>query len=100
MPAGAARLELPMARRTKWNSQTHRPSLFRNGDEADAVEQPAAKYNPALNETCTRDSCSITFAPAESLYDRWPSPVCIVSDGPYGINGFPGDAVMAHTLVE
>lgn len=25
------------------------------------------------------------------LYDKWESPTVIISDGPYGVNGFPGD---------
>lgn len=25
------------------------------------------------------------------LYDQWESPTVIISDGPYGIKGFPGD---------
>lgn len=28
---------------------------------------------------------------ALKLYPRWPSPVVIISDGPYGVAGFPGD---------
>jgi site-specific DNA-methyltransferase (adenine-specific) len=34
---------------------------------------------------------SISFSPAEELYDKWPSPTCIIVDGPYGVAGFPGD---------
>lgn len=26
-----------------------------------------------------------------NLYDSWGSPIIIVSDGPYGVGGFPGD---------
>jgi hypothetical protein len=36
-------------------------------------------------------SSSIYFAPAEALYSKWPSPTCIIVDGPYGVAGFPGD---------
>jgi site-specific DNA-methyltransferase (adenine-specific) len=42
----------------------------------------------------------IHFDSAENLYDRWPAPVCIISDGPYGVSGFPGDEHKAETLVE
>lgn len=28
-----------------------------------------------------------------SLYDEWETPVVIISDGPYGVRGFPGDLV-------
>jgi len=33
----------------------------------------------------------IYHADVMSLYDKWESPVVIISDGPYGISGFPGD---------
>lgn len=33
-------------------------------------------------------------------YDNWKSPVCIISDGPYGIGGFPGDPLNVGELVE
>ena len=35
-----------------------------------------------------------------NLYDQWPSPTCIISDGPYGVSGFPGDEHKTDTLVE
>lgn len=41
--------------------------------------------------TTVRDDVSIAFERAERLYETWPSPVCIISDGPYGVSGFPGD---------
>ena len=37
------------------------------------------------------DSVSIHPVPAEDAYASWPTPTCIVSDGPYGIGGYPGD---------
>lgn len=74
------------------------PTLFGTAEDADFVEPD--QYSPAPDERFVRDGCSITFARAESVYDRWDSPVCIISDGPYGINGFPGDEVKAHTLAQ
>ena len=35
---------------------------------------------------------SIHLGFAEDQYARWPAPVCIIADGPYGVDGFPGDA--------
>lgn len=32
---------------------------------------------------------------AMEFYDNWESPTVIVSDGPYGINGFKGD-LLSH----
>ncbi|MHB1033960.1 MAG: DNA methyltransferase [Pirellulales bacterium] len=46
---------------------------------------------PVAGDRYTRDLASIHFARAEDLYEAWPTPTCIISDGPYGVNGFPGD---------
>lgn len=43
---------------------------------------------------------TIYFASAEALYDRWPSPMCIIVDGPYGVGGFPGDHPTHRTLAD
>lgn len=51
------------------------------------TKQPA--FTPG--ESYTRGDVSIHFDHAERLYARWPKPTCIISDGPYGVNGFPGD---------
>lgn len=42
----------------------------------------------------------IDFADALSRYDAWPQPTVIVSDGAYGVNGFPGDPPTAAGLGE
>lgn len=34
------------------------------------------------------------------LYDKWAPPTVIISDGPYGVNGFPGDLVTPEGLAE
>ena len=47
-----------------------------------------------------RDETVIHFGPAEDHYDGWPAPDCIIADGPYGVNGFPGDARSAASLPE
>ncbi len=47
-----------------------------------------------------RANSTIHFGPAESLYRQWPTPVCIVADGPYGLSGFPGDLHSASGLVD
>ncbi len=43
---------------------------------------------------------TIYFQPAEELYAVWPTPTCIVADGPYGVSGFPGDLPAAGTLAD
>jgi site-specific DNA-methyltransferase (adenine-specific) len=37
---------------------------------------------------------------ALSLYDRWEPPTCIISDGPYGLGKFPGEAPTPEGLAE
>lgn len=54
----------------------------------------------SAHERYTRDRVSIYFDHAENLYASWPAPVCIISDGPYGVSGFPGDNHKAETLAE
>lgn len=34
------------------------------------------------------------------IYPVWDSPICIISDGPYGINGYEGDAKKPQSLTE
>ena len=43
---------------------------------------------------------SIHFGRAEDHYALWPAPVCIVADGPYGVDGFPGDAHSPTALAD
>lgn len=37
------------------------------------------------------NSCQLFNDDASNLYSMWPTPTVIISDGPYGIKGFPGD---------
>ena len=55
---------------------------------------------PASGDVYTRDGASIHFGRAETLYADWPTPTCILSDGPYGVGGFPGDNHTAETLAQ
>jgi site-specific DNA-methyltransferase (adenine-specific) len=45
-------------------------------------------------------SVHIALGDAIHLYDRWPSPVAIISDGAYGVAGFPGDPPTHRGLAE
>lgn len=53
---------------------------------------------PAIGDLYTRDHVTIHFDRAENLYATWPSPICIISDGPYGVSGFPGDNHKTESL--
>lgn len=54
---------------------------------------------PVRGEVYNRDQVAIHFDRAENLYSNWRAPTCIISDGPYGIDGFPGDEHKAELLV-
>ena len=54
--------------------------------------QPATRH--------TRGDAVIHFGRAEDHYARWPTPTCIIADGPYGVDGFPGDQRTPATLAE
>ena len=58
------------------------------------------RANHAYGKFFQRDSCVIHFERAENLYDAWPPPTCIIVDGPYGVNGFPGDQYKAASLAD
>jgi site-specific DNA-methyltransferase (adenine-specific) len=55
---------------------------------------------PKPGDVFRREDVAIHFDAAEKLYARWDSPVCIISDGPYGVSGFPGDERKAGSLAE
>ena len=55
---------------------------------------------PAVGDVYTRGEVSIHFDHAEKLYATWPAPTCIISDGPYGVSGFPGDNHEAESLAQ
>lgn len=47
-----------------------------------------------------RENAVIHFEDAERLYREWPTPICIIADGPYGVSGFPGDEHKAESLID
>ena len=59
-----------------------------------------ASHEPEPDRLHCRDAVSIQLGPAEDGYECWPPPVCIISDGPYGVSGFPGDLPTASGLAE
>jgi len=58
------------------------------------------RREPAPGDSYIRGHVSIHFDYAEDLYADWPTPTCIISDGPYGVSGFPGDNHKAESLAE
>lgn len=55
---------------------------------------------PEPGDVYSRDQVTIHFDHAENLYSTWPTPTCIISDGPYGVNGFPGDHQKTEGLAD
>jgi hypothetical protein len=47
-----------------------------------------------------QENCQFWHGDTLKLYDSWDSPVCIVSDGPYGIEGYEGDAKKPENLAK
>lgn len=58
------------------------------------------QQEPAVGDTFVRGDVMISFDRAEHLYTSWASPICIISDGPYGVDGYPGDNHKAETLAK
>lgn len=63
-------------------------------------EEESLQGEPVAGDVHARDDVSIHFDRAENLYEHWPAPTCIISDGPYGVGGFPGDCHAAANLAE
>ena len=55
--------------------------------------------DPRPGDVYRREDVAIHFARAEDVYATWPTPICIISDGPYGVSGFPGDEHKADALI-
>lgn len=53
-----------------------------------------------MSESFTTGGVRITHGNVLDLYEGWDTPICIVSDGPYGIGGYPGDPRTYDALPE
>jgi site-specific DNA-methyltransferase (adenine-specific) len=56
--------------------------------------------DPNPGDTFRRGDVTIHFDRAEHLYAQWSAPICIISDGPYGVSGFPGDESRWSSLAD
>jgi site-specific DNA-methyltransferase (adenine-specific) len=50
------------------------------------------------NSIVLKDRIHLYCGDALELYDKWESPTTIISDGPYGVNGFRGDLLSPEGL--
>ncbi len=72
----------------------------RNCERVGSVSTPNISPEVVRGDRFTRDGVTLHFEPAETLYKSWPTPTCIIVDGPYGVAGFPGDPPTVEPLVE
>ena len=64
------------------------------------AREPLRPVAPDVGQEYVRGPVSIRFGCAESSYPNWPTPTCIIADGPYGVDGFPGDAHTPESLAD
>ena len=64
------------------------------------VQQRRSQAEPQVGERFSRGRAFLHFGRAEDCYAAWPRPTCLISDGPYGVDGFPGDRRTADSLAE
>jgi len=74
------------------------PGKRHNQERAGLTAGPSQA--PTWGDRFRRDLVTIHFQRAEELYSRWRAPTCIISDGPYGLSGFPGDLPTAAALAD
>lgn len=55
---------------------------------------------PVDDSTVRLGDCSVFHGDAMKAYDDWRAPACIISDGPYGLGKFPGEANTPDGLAE
>lgn len=66
-----------------------------------APTPPVARSAPVRRQpSVTREGATVFLGDVLGMYADWPSPVVIVSDGAYGVSGFPGDSSTPAGLVE
>ncbi len=53
-----------------------------------------------VSQKFTKNGVTLYLGDVSELYSSWDAPTVIVSDGPYGVKGFPGDPPTAEGLPE
>lgn len=64
------------------------------------VERQDANVLKASTNTSKKERVEISYGDAMKFYGSWESPMAIISDGPYGISGFPGDPPTHECLAD
>lgn len=69
--------------------------------EIGLVPEACGVSDPALKpEVSPHGSLRLSLGDALSFYDQWERPTCIISDGPYGLGLFPGEAATPDGLAD
>ena len=63
-------------------------------------QRPKVVASDALSRTLRLGAASIHHGDVSAVYDEWRPPACIISDGPYGLGKFPGEASNPDKLAE
>ena len=64
-------------------SEPSAPSRRNTAHAVNGDRLPASRH--------THGNAVVYFGRAEDHYAQWPTPTCIIADGPYGVDGFPGN---------
>jgi len=78
----------------------HALSLNGTSTDAGAVGGTANPVHSSSHAAAGASSWTLYQSDVLEVYDRWPTPSTIVSDGAYGIGGFHGDPRTLHGLVK
>lgn len=84
---------MPLESRKTRSAKGSAPNLF-------TADLEGTRDQPIKGDVFRREDGAIYFDRAGKLYPEWPSPICIISDGPYGVSGFPGDERKWASLAE
>ena len=71
-----------------------------NEAEPSALRGRKTAHTTSADTRYVRGNAVIDFGRVEDHYAKWPTPTCIIADGPYGVDGFPGDQRTPATLAE
>lgn len=64
------------------------------------IRRGTQAVSPGTGSVFQRGCVHVENTDSLSAYGRWPSPIAIVSDGPYGLGSFPGDPPSPERLAE
>lgn len=76
---------------------------FRANKNGLVVQSSSVRASRPMSRTfqaVQRRGATVFLGDVLEMYDQWPAPVVIVSDGAYGVSGFPGDTPTSDGLID